>query len=85
MCGRADRLVSLSPSRRLPRRCWAAASPAKADEDVWPTLKQTNFGDRDILAEDGFVTLDAPVTAEDAAIVPLTVRVPPASRPTSNR
>ncbi|MGB6387957.1 MAG: quinoprotein dehydrogenase-associated SoxYZ-like carrier [Methyloceanibacter sp.] len=54
------------------------APAAKADEDIWPTLKQTNFGDRTITAEDGFVVLDSPGTAEDAAIVPITVRVPPA-------
>lgn len=50
---------------------------AQAEEDVWPALKQANFGDRSIAAEDGMVVLDAPTTAEDAAIVPLTVRVPP--------
>ncbi len=55
-----------------------AAPAAKADEDIWPTLKQTTFGDRAIAAEDGFVVLDSPGTAEDAAIVPITVRVPPA-------
>jgi sulfur-oxidizing protein SoxY len=53
------------------------APVAKADVDVWPTLKQQAFGDRAILAEDGMVVLDAPQTAEDAALVPLTVRVPP--------
>jgi sulfur-oxidizing protein SoxY len=54
-----------------------AVSSAKAEEDVWPGLKQATFGDRVIEAEDGMVALDAPVTAEDAAIVPITVRVPP--------
>jgi sulfur-oxidizing protein SoxY len=52
-------------------------APVRAEEDVWPTLKQTTFGDRDIKAEDGKVTLDAPLTAEDAAVVPITVHVPP--------
>jgi sulfur-oxidizing protein SoxY len=50
---------------------------AKAEVDVWPTLKQQAFGDRAIAAEDGMVVLEIPGTAEDAAIVPLTVRVPP--------
>jgi sulfur-oxidizing protein SoxY len=50
---------------------------AKADEDVWPTLKSQAFGDRAIAAEDGMVVLEIPGTAEDAALVPLTVRVPP--------
>ena len=49
---------------------------AKADEDVWPMLKSQAFGDRAI-AEDGMVVLEIPGTAEDAALVPLTVRVPP--------
>ncbi len=62
---------------RSPPRCSPSARPAKADEDVWPTIKQATFGDREIKAEDGIVTLDAPVTAEDAAMVPLTVHVPP--------
>jgi sulfur-oxidizing protein SoxY len=54
-----------------------AGPVARAEEDIWPALKQANFGDRAIAAEDGMVVLDAPETAEDAAIVPLTVRVPP--------
>jgi len=54
-----------------------AAPIAKAGEDVWPTLKKQAFGDRAIAAEDGMVVLEIPGTAEDAAIVPLTVRVPP--------
>jgi len=54
-----------------------AGPGAKADEDVWPTLKQQAFGDHPIAAEDGVVTLDAPYTADDPALVPLTVHVPP--------
>jgi sulfur-oxidizing protein SoxY len=51
--------------------------PANADEDVWPRLKSQAFGDRAIAADDGMVVLEIPSTAEDAALVPLTVRVPP--------
>lgn len=53
------------------------ALPANAAEDLWPTLKEQAFGDRAIAAEDGMVVLEIPGTAEDAALVPLTVRVPP--------
>jgi sulfur-oxidizing protein SoxY len=53
------------------------APAAKADEDVWPTLKEQAFGDRPISAEDGVVTRDAPYTAGNPALVPLTVHVPP--------
>jgi sulfur-oxidizing protein SoxY len=57
-----------------------AASGARAEEDVWPTLRQTTFGDRAIQAEDGKILLDAPPTAEDASLVPITMRVPPEVR-----
>jgi sulfur-oxidizing protein SoxY len=53
------------------------APAAKAEMEVWPTLKQQAFGDRAIAEADGMVVLEIPGTAEDAAIVPLTVRVPP--------
>jgi sulfur-oxidizing protein SoxY len=56
------------------------ASPVRAEEDVWPTLKQTTFGDRAIQAEDDKIVLDAPTTAEDASLVPITMRVPPEVR-----
>jgi sulfur-oxidizing protein SoxY len=54
------------------------APAAKAEQDVWPALRQQTFGDRQIQAEDGAVILEIPGTAEDASLVPLTVRVPPA-------
>ena len=57
------------------------ASPyAIADDDevdIWPALKDQAFGDRAITEEDGLVVLEAPITALDAAVVPLTVRIPP--------
>jgi sulfur-oxidizing protein SoxY len=56
------------------------ASPLRAEEDVWPALKQANFGDRAIQAEDDKIILDAPTTAEDASLVPITMRVPPEVR-----
>ena len=53
------------------------SSPLSAEEDVWLALKQATFGDRTIQVEDGKIVLDAPVTAEDASLVPITMRVPP--------
>ena len=54
------------------------ASPsAYAEEDMWPILKEQTFGDRAISEEDGLVVLETPSKVEDAALVPLTVRVPP--------
>jgi len=80
------RMVAMPlPLKRLGSAAGAAAlatllllgPAAKADEDVWSTLKQQAFGDRAIQAEDGMIVLEIPGTAEDAALVPLTVRVPP--------
>jgi sulfur-oxidizing protein SoxY len=56
---------------------FAPLASADDEVDVWPTLKQQAFGDRVIQEEDGMVVLEAPQTAEDAALVPLTVRIPP--------
>ena len=58
--------------------CLFLSTPvAQAGEDIWPTLRQQTFGDRAIQAEDGIVVLEIPGTADDASLVPLTVRVPP--------
>lgn len=55
-------------------------SPAQAAyEDVWPDLKSSVFGVADIAEDDGVVSLEAPVRAEDAALVPITVRMPAAT------
>lgn len=51
---------------------------ARADEDLWPSLQSGVFGSRVIQENDGIVSLDAPERAEDAAVVPITIRVPPA-------
>lgn len=53
------------------------ASNATAKEDLWPLLKEQAFGDRPIQENSGMVVLETPQKVEDAALVPLTVRVPP--------
>lgn len=55
----------------------AFAPSASAKQDVWSMIKQQTFGDRPIQAGDGAVLLETPASAEDAALVPLTVRIPP--------
>lgn len=47
----------------------------RAEDDPWPGLHQDVFGNRPIAEDDGVVVLEAPMRAEDAALVPLTVRV----------
>lgn len=48
-----------------------------ADPDLWPGLREELFGNREIIENDGAVALYAPENAEDAALVPISVRFPP--------
>ena len=52
------------------------ATPAMSQqsEETWKAIKPDIFGDKTILDGDSFLTMDAPMRAEDAAVVPLTVR-----------
>lgn len=54
----------------------ALAPSARAENapDPWPGLVVDLFQGRDVAGPDGAVTLDAPARAEDAAIVPMTLR-----------
>jgi sulfur-oxidizing protein SoxY len=55
----------------------AAPAPlAAAEDDLWPGLRAEVFGSREIAENDGAVTLFAPERAEDAALVPLSIRIP---------
>lgn len=77
----------LQPGRRGSRRlgaCLLALSaavavsltgaPALAD-DAWSDIRAAVFDNRDVV-EDESVTLEAPYRAEDAAVVPITMRIP---------
>jgi sulfur-oxidizing protein SoxY len=55
----------------------AAAAQTAATEDPWPDLARTVFGDRPLLDGADVIALETPTRAEDAAIVPLTVRLRP--------
>ncbi len=46
------------------------------EEDVWPSLQSEVFGSRPLQENTGVVLLEAPERAEDAAVVPITIRVP---------
>lgn len=51
----------------------AHAAPS-VENDVWASLKQMHFGDRPIADGAAVIGLEAPVRAEDAAIVPITIK-----------
>lgn len=55
----------------------AQALPLGAEEayDPWPGLVGDLFGGRAMVATDAIVSLEAPYRAEDAALVPITVRL----------
>src|SRR4051812_34583171 len=56
---------------------FAAAQPAfaAAQEDAWPALAQDVFRGRPLIDGSGLVGIEMPARAEDAAIVPVTLRV----------
>lgn len=52
------------------------AYAATPDEAMWPILKEIHFEGKDIQENaDDLIALDAPKRAEDAAIVPITIRL----------
>lgn len=48
----------------------------RAGDDPWPDIRRDVFGNREVAENDGTISLDAPYRAEDAAVVPLTMRIP---------
>lgn len=57
-------------------------APAADEEDIWPALQKDLFGARAVVEDTSAVVLEAPYRAEDAALVPLTVRIPAATAKT---
>lgn len=49
---------------------------ALIDADVWPALQKDIFGDKVPVENPAVIALEAPVRADDAALVPVTVRIP---------
>ena len=49
----------------------ALAAETPPPDEFWPGLKRDFFQDRTIVENPGFITLDAPQKAEDAALVPM--------------
>jgi sulfur-oxidizing protein SoxY len=49
---------------------------ALLEADVWPALQKDVFGSKVAQEDSSIVVLEAPVRADDAALVPVTVRIP---------
>ena len=56
----------------------AAAGSASAEDSVWPDIQRDVFQSRPVAEKDGTIALYAPESAEDAAIVPIAIHLPPA-------
>ena len=59
----------------------SAEGNALIEADVWPALQQEIFGAKVPTENPQVVTLEAPVRADDAALVPVTVRIPASVAP----
>jgi sulfur-oxidizing protein SoxY len=55
---------------------FARAEPPPAGQDPWPSIKATVFGDRAIAETTAPFALYAPAQAADAALVPVSIRLP---------
>lgn len=64
--------------------CAAASAPmSAADPDPWPGIKDTVFGTRTISEMSPPFALYAPAQAADAALVPISIHLPPATAATA--
>lgn len=73
MVGRILAILSVSLGLMLGLQPLQAATP---DEPMWPILKEIHFEGKDIRENaDDLIALDAPKRAEDAAIVPITIKL----------
>ncbi|MFV0369060.1 MAG: quinoprotein dehydrogenase-associated SoxYZ-like carrier [Hyphomicrobiaceae bacterium] len=74
----ANRFATLPALILLLTVITAAPSFAQAppEEDYWPGIRSELYDARTIAEEDGKITLEAPVRAEDAAVVPITMSIP---------
>lgn len=68
--------AALAVAITLAAGSWQTTAAADADDDIWPALQKELFGDRAVVEDPAAVVLDAPYRAEDAALVPLVVRIP---------
>lgn len=71
-----ERLQCLGLAILVGAIAWGAARavPATADDDPWPQLAAAAFNGRPLADGSGLIAIEMPARAEDAAIVPVTMR-----------
>lgn len=72
-CAALVAIAGLAPLISAPE---IALAQAPVEEDMWPGIRKELYAQRPIAEEDGAIALEAPVRAEDAAVVPITMRIP---------
>jgi sulfur-oxidizing protein SoxY len=55
----------------------ASVGEARSDDDPWPDIRAGVFNDRPIAENDGTIAIYTPEQAEDAALVPIAIHMPP--------
>jgi sulfur-oxidizing protein SoxY len=72
----ARRLQSLRLAVLAAAMAWGAVQTASAaaDDDPWPEIAAAAFSGRTLADGSGLITIEMPARAEDAAIVPVTMR-----------
>ena len=77
--GLAAAALALSVGLAAPHVRAEGSGNAMIEADVWPDLQKAVFVDKVPVENPAVVTLEAPVRADDAALVPVTVRIPAGS------
>lgn len=80
VCAIGTVVLGLASPTIRPAHATESGQPA---EDPWPTLASLFFGNEPLREGDGVLALEAPYRALDAAVVPITIRLPP--RPGDDR
>ncbi len=73
---RAMRLLALLGIVAAASLAWPAFGPAaRADQDLWPGLAQVLFPNGKLVEDGTIIKLGTPLSAEDAALVPITLHM----------
>ncbi len=76
MSRRAATGLALAAAVTFSSAALAPASAETATSAVWQGLHKDLFGGREVLDAKDMISMDAPIRAEDAAVVPITIKMP---------
>ena len=71
--------LALAGAAALTLGCLGGQTIAETPQSkVWDSIKKDTFGGRDIADAKDMITMEAPIRAEEAALVPITIKMPAA-------